>query len=146
MGVDCHSLFQGIFPTQGSNPSLLRLLPWWWALHHQHHLGSPIADMAVLSLHPRYMRYGELKRNCWSYLIDSVWIKWGKDDGGLVKIFNGDFQEFIMKDYFPDLRSIITSMFPLSVRIILSLVNPPGATRREKWRKKLTQKSSWMFV
>ena len=51
-----------------------------------------------------------------------------------------------MKDYFPDLRSIITSMLLLSFRIILSLVNPPGATRREKWRKKLTQKRSWMFV
>ena len=26
--MDCHFLLQGIFPTQGSNPSLLRLLPW----------------------------------------------------------------------------------------------------------------------
>ena len=25
-GVDCHALLQGIFPTQGSNPRLLRLL------------------------------------------------------------------------------------------------------------------------
>ena len=27
-GVGCHFLLQGIFPTQGSNPSLLHLLPW----------------------------------------------------------------------------------------------------------------------
>ena len=27
-GVGCHTLLQGIFPTQGSNPSLLRLLHW----------------------------------------------------------------------------------------------------------------------
>ena len=27
-GVGCHSLFQGIFPTQGSNPSNLGLLHW----------------------------------------------------------------------------------------------------------------------
>ena len=27
-GVDCHFLFQGIFPTQESNPRLLRLLHW----------------------------------------------------------------------------------------------------------------------
>ena len=27
-GVGCHSLLQGIFPTQGSNPSLLCLLHW----------------------------------------------------------------------------------------------------------------------
>ena len=26
--VDCHALLQGIFPTQGSNPSLLSLLHW----------------------------------------------------------------------------------------------------------------------
>ena len=27
-GVGCHVLLQGIFPTQGSNPYLLCLLPW----------------------------------------------------------------------------------------------------------------------
>ena len=27
-GVDCHALLQGIFLTQGSNPSLLGLLHW----------------------------------------------------------------------------------------------------------------------
>ena len=27
-GVDCHSLLQGVFPTQGSNPRLSRLLHW----------------------------------------------------------------------------------------------------------------------
>ena len=27
-GVGCHALLQGIFPTQGSNPGLLRLLHW----------------------------------------------------------------------------------------------------------------------
>ena len=27
-GVDCHSLLQGIFPVQGSNPCFLRLLHW----------------------------------------------------------------------------------------------------------------------
>ena len=28
-GVGCQFLFQGIFPTQGLNPSLLQLLHWW---------------------------------------------------------------------------------------------------------------------
>ena len=27
-GVSCHALLQGVFPTQGSNPSLLCLLHW----------------------------------------------------------------------------------------------------------------------
>ena len=40
-GVSCHSLLQGIFPTQGWNPHLLCLLQWWRVLYHWHHLGSP---------------------------------------------------------------------------------------------------------
>ena len=28
IGVGCHALFQGIFPTQESNPCLLHLLQW----------------------------------------------------------------------------------------------------------------------
>ena len=28
IGVGCHALIQGIFPTQGSNPCLLHLLCW----------------------------------------------------------------------------------------------------------------------
>ena len=36
--VDCHFLLQGIFPTQGSNPSLLH---WRWILYHLSRQGSP---------------------------------------------------------------------------------------------------------
>ena len=32
--VGCHALLQGIFPTQGSNLCLLRLLHWQWILYH----------------------------------------------------------------------------------------------------------------
>ena len=34
LGVGCHFLLQGIFPTQGSNTSLLRLLHCRWILYH----------------------------------------------------------------------------------------------------------------
>ena len=34
IGVSCHALLWGIFPTQGSNPSLLHLLHWRWILFH----------------------------------------------------------------------------------------------------------------
>ena len=34
-GVGCHTLLQGIFPTQGSNPRLLHLLHWQVGLRHQ---------------------------------------------------------------------------------------------------------------
>ena len=37
-GTDSHSLLQGIFPTQGSNP---RLLPWRQILYHLSHQRSP---------------------------------------------------------------------------------------------------------
>ena len=37
-GVNCHGLFQGIFPTQGSNPNLLHCR---WILYCLSHQGSP---------------------------------------------------------------------------------------------------------
>ena len=37
-GVGCHALLQGIFPTQGLNPGLLRC---WRILYHLSHQGSP---------------------------------------------------------------------------------------------------------
>ena len=37
-GVGSHSLLQGVFPTQGSNPSLLRCR---WILYQLSHQGSP---------------------------------------------------------------------------------------------------------
>ena len=36
-GVGCHALFQGIFPTQGSNPGILHCR---WILYHLSHQGS----------------------------------------------------------------------------------------------------------
>ena len=33
-GVGGHSLLQGIFPTQGSNPRVSGLLHWQWVLYH----------------------------------------------------------------------------------------------------------------
>ena len=38
-GVDCHALLQGIFPTQGSKPSLPHCR---WILYHLNHQGSPL--------------------------------------------------------------------------------------------------------
>lgn len=34
-GEGCHTLLQGIFPSQGLNPHLLRLLPCRWVLYHR---------------------------------------------------------------------------------------------------------------
>ena len=45
-GAGCHSLLQGLFPTQGSNPCLnpLHLLHWRQILYHQSYQGSPKAS------------------------------------------------------------------------------------------------------
>ena len=41
-GVGCHFLLQGVFPTQGSNPCLLRLLHWQVVSLSLSHLGIPL--------------------------------------------------------------------------------------------------------
>ena len=41
-GVGCHFLLQGIFPTQGLNPSFWHLLLWQVDSLPEGHLGSPI--------------------------------------------------------------------------------------------------------
>ena len=41
-GVDCRALLQGIFPIQGSNPHLLRILHWQAGSLPQNRLGSSL--------------------------------------------------------------------------------------------------------
>ena len=43
-GVGCHSLFQGIFPTQRSNPGLLHCR---WILYYLSHQGSPTQSICI---------------------------------------------------------------------------------------------------
>ena len=45
-GVGCHPLLQGVFPTQGSNPSFLHLLHCMWVLYPLSYLESPISTLA----------------------------------------------------------------------------------------------------
>ena len=44
-GVGCHSLLEGIFPTQGSNLHLLSLLHWNTDSLPLSHLGSPNKEL-----------------------------------------------------------------------------------------------------
>ena len=46
-GVGCHSLLQGIFPTQGSNPGLLHCRQ---ILYHLSHQGSPKVYIVLVQL------------------------------------------------------------------------------------------------
>ena len=66
-GVGCHFLFQGIFPTRGSNPPLLQLLHWQAGPSPVSHLGSPDSDLRVpdfWSPHP-VLRYAD-SVNAWN--------------------------------------------------------------------------------
>ena len=50
-GVDCYSLLQGIFLTQGSNLHLLHLCSGRWIIYHECHLGSPKRTQIFLLIH-----------------------------------------------------------------------------------------------
>ena len=52
-GAGCHALLQGIFPTQGSNPHLLRgLLHWQADSWPPSHLGSPLTELGDRTFSP----------------------------------------------------------------------------------------------
>ena len=51
-GVGCHFLLQGIFPTQGLNPQLLRLLHWQVDSLPPHHLGIMLGGNQISLITP----------------------------------------------------------------------------------------------
>ena len=53
-GVDCHLLFQEIFPTQGLNTGLLHCRQ---ILYHLSHQGLSSVDMTISQVHPCYCRW-----------------------------------------------------------------------------------------
>ena len=63
-GVGCHALLQGIFPAQGSNPSLPHCR---WILYHPSHQGSPTkgrARIQVLILTPDLSHFDPRTKDC----------------------------------------------------------------------------------
>ena len=48
IGVVCHTLLQGIFPTQGSNSHFLHLLHWQVGPYHWSHLGRLFNPVIIL--------------------------------------------------------------------------------------------------
>ena len=51
-GMGCHAILPGIFPTQGSNPCLLRLLPWQvGSLPRGPPVGSPVTWVKPPQIH-----------------------------------------------------------------------------------------------
>ena len=69
-GVGCRALFQGIFPTQGSNPSLLHCRQILYQLSYQ---GSPYNAVCKLNLSKTEEMKKNLKALCvWEYITLST--------------------------------------------------------------------------
>ena len=75
-GVDCHSLLQGIFPSQGSNPHLLWLLHYQWILYS---LEPPQQRKFILKLRCSDCSYLQL---IWPKLISVGTIRLPRWSGG----------------------------------------------------------------
>ena len=66
-GVGCHALLQGIFPTQGLNPSLWHCRQ---ILYHLSHQGSPINSLIYTKI--KYMKYVFLSWNISLRVINGI--------------------------------------------------------------------------
>ena len=93
-GMDCHSLLQGIFPTQGSNPGLLHSRWIFYHLSHQWSLYEPfVIDKTPLL---------KLQKDT-TKLEQTLWNARSKDKGfyGLGFSVNLWFQFMILPLFFP---------------------------------------------
>ena len=68
-GVGCHTLLQGIFPSQGSNPGLPHCR---WIFYHLSHQGSPIKLEWVAIPSPVELPDLEIKPESPALLVDSL--------------------------------------------------------------------------
>ena len=69
-GMDCHSLLQGIFPTQGLNPGLLHCR---WNLYHLSHQGSPHIAIFKMKWQGRLQDGGRIEQR--DHLLHHKYIK-----------------------------------------------------------------------
>ena len=81
-GVGCHSLLQGIFPTQGSNPDLLHFRQ---ILYHLSHQGSPfrIRDLIFTLQHSKIkcnIQFSIVHQSCFFLIFGmkllGIWSFW----------------------------------------------------------------------
>ena len=79
-GVGCHALFQGIFPTQGSNPGLPHCLRILYPLSHQ---GSPSVGKPLLSSDTR------IQADCTWSSISSTMVKPAHMEGSVAEEAQG---------------------------------------------------------
>ena len=99
--VDCHTLLQGIFWTQGSNLGLLCLLHWKGLLFHWCHLGSPVQLLSLCQFYDAHQ-------------IPILLFTHTGAFGGLsgrtsVTHYNWALHHYLKKTFFPFLEEIGTS-------------------------------------
>ena len=73
-GMGCHFLLQGIFPTQGSNPGLLRLLRWQVDSLPLSRLGSPSFWTSHMSNFQHLLDHRKSKRIPEKHLLLLYWL------------------------------------------------------------------------
>ena len=82
-GVGCHTLLQGIFPSQGSNPGLPHCRP---ILCHRSHQGSPLPCLRYDNLLEQFTEFRKrlyfcLLLYCKGYKSGTAKCKWSKAEG-----------------------------------------------------------------
>ena len=101
-GVDCHALFQGIFPTQGLNPGLPHCR---WNLYHLSYQGSPFEPTVEDHFVTRHILWHQLK------------VNW--DDIDAIHSFIHLFTEYLWTEWIwftiVSLQDQISSVFSFSI-------------------------------
>ena len=83
IGVGCHALLQGIFQTQGSSLSLLRLL-------HRQAGSLPLAPpekCSPLLEHLRFYHFGQGPGSCWQRAVECG--NWWGEEGAIASLHKG---------------------------------------------------------
>ena len=100
-GVDCHALLQGIFPTQGSNPSLPHCRQILYCLSHQ---GGP-SNISK----QRQSNYQEVKGNpTWNYLSIQSYCLWIEEIMSALAVNN--FSLSLCDSVLPDLSNTLETL------------------------------------
>ena len=126
-GVDSLSLFQGIFPTQGSSPGLLHCRQ---ILYHQSHKGSP----RILE---------------WVAYPFSSRSPWARNQTGVSHIAGGFFANWPIREVDGRRGKIALRIKPFTHQRCLEGSNKtlctPGPRRKEQWpHKRLSQTYLWV--
>ena len=117
IGVGCHALLQGIFPTQGSNPGLLHCR---WILYRLSHQGDP-SNISK----QRQSNYQEAKGNpTWNYLSIQSYYLWIEEIMSALAVNNFSFSlcDSVLLDLSNTLETLFISILSSSTFLNVGVV------------------------